>query len=55
MALIVSPQVETELDEIWLYTASECSSTEIADRIIDSITEGFLELAKHPYLGSETR
>jgi toxin ParE1/3/4 len=51
MALIVSPQVETELDEIWLYIASESSSIEIADRVIDSITERFLELARNPYLG----
>lgn len=51
MAVIVSPQVETELDEIWLYIASESSSIEIADRVIDSITERFLALSKHPYLG----
>ena len=51
MALLVSPQVESELDEIWLYIVSESSSTEIADRVIDSITERFLELAKHPYVG----
>ena len=51
MALLVSPQVESELDEIWLYVASESSRPDIADRVIDSITEQFLKLARHPYLG----
>ena len=50
MALLVSPQVETELDEIWLYIATDSSRPDIADRVIDS-TERSLELARHPYLG----
>lgn len=51
MALLVSPQVETELDEIWLYIASESSDLEVADRVIDSITDQIYQLSQHPYLG----
>jgi toxin ParE1/3/4 len=51
MAHRLAPQVETELDEIWYYTARESGSVEIADRIIDFIVERFFLLARHPYLG----
>ncbi len=51
MVLLVSATVEHELDDIWLYIATESSSLEIADRVIDSITIKFLEIAKHPYIG----
>ena len=51
MTLIISPQVETELDEIWLYIATESSSIDVADRVVKSITEQFLLLLKHPFLG----
>jgi toxin ParE1/3/4 len=47
----LAPEVESELDNIWLYIARESGSIEIADRLIDSITERFLLLASHPYLG----
>ena len=36
---------------IWYYVASESGSTEIADRLIDSITERFLLPARNPRLG----
>lgn len=51
MAHRLAPQVETELDQIWYYLARESGSIEIADRLIDSITDRFLLLASHPYLG----
>lgn len=51
MAFLVSATVEHELDDIWLYIATESSSIEIADRVIDSITLKFLEIARHPYIG----
>lgn len=47
----LAPQAETELDDIWLYVARESGSAEIADRLLDSIIEHFLLLARNPYLG----
>jgi toxin ParE1/3/4 len=51
MAHKVAPQAETELDGIWHYVAKESGSIEIADRLIDSITERFLLLSRNPRLG----
>jgi len=39
------------LDDIWYFTAKESGSVEIADRLIDSITQRFLLLARHPHIG----
>ena len=47
----LAPEAEGDLDEIWLFTAKESGSVESADRLIDSITERFLLLARHPHLG----
>jgi hypothetical protein len=41
MAHQLAPGAEVELDEIWFWTAKESGSVEIADRLIDSITERF--------------
>ncbi|MGC2419109.1 MAG: type II toxin-antitoxin system RelE/ParE family toxin [Candidatus Acidiferrales bacterium] len=51
MACIRSPQTDSDLDDIWYYVASESSSLEIADRLVDSITEQFLLLAQYPHIG----
>ena len=51
MAHRLAPQVESELDEIWHYMARESGSLEVADRLIDSITQRFFLLASHPYVG----
>ena len=51
MAHRIAPGAEVELDEIWLWTAKESGSIEIADRLIDSITERFFVLARHPHVG----
>jgi toxin ParE1/3/4 len=51
MAHRVSPRAEADLDDIWFYTAKESGSIEIADRLIDSITDRFLLLAGFLYLG----
>ncbi len=51
MAHRLAPQVEAELDDIWCYIARESGSADIADRLIDSITERFFLLANHPYVG----
>ena len=47
----VAPQAEAELDGLWYYVAKESGSIEIADRLIDSITERFLLLSRNPRLG----
>lgn len=47
----LASQVEFELDDIWYYVARESGSVEIADRLIDSITDRFFLLANHPYVG----
>ena len=41
MAHRLAPEAETELGNIWYYVARESGSIEIADRLIDSITERF--------------
>ena len=51
MAHCLAPEVETELDEIWYYTARESGSVQTANRLIDSITERFFLLAGFPYAG----
>lgn len=51
MGHIRSPQAVSDLDSIWLYVASESGSLEIADRLIDSLTERFLLLARYPNIG----
>lgn len=47
----VAPQAAADLDGIWYYVATESGSVEVANQLIDSITDRFLLLASHPYLG----
>ena len=51
MAHRLAPWAEVELDEIWLWTAKESGSVDIADRLIDSITERFFLLTRYPHMG----
>lgn len=51
MGHVRSPQADSDLDSIWYYIASESSSVDIADRLVDSITERFLLLANYPNIG----
>jgi plasmid stabilization system protein ParE len=46
-----TPQADSDLDDIWYYIAIQSGSTEIADRFIDSITNRFYLLARHPNIG----
>jgi toxin ParE1/3/4 len=46
-----APQADCDLDDIWHHVASDSSSFDIADRLIDSITDRFFLLGAHPYLG----
>lgn len=47
----LSPEAESELDEIWLYIARASSSVDIANRVVENITDRFWLLAQHPYIG----
>ena len=51
MGHIRSPQADSDLDGIWYYIASESASIEIADRLIDSITDRFFLIANYPNIG----
>jgi toxin ParE1/3/4 len=51
MAHRLAPAVERDLDEIWYYVAKESGSIEIANSLIDTLTDRFLLLAGFPYLG----
>ncbi len=51
MAHRLAPEAEAELDEIWYYLAKESYSIDIADRVIDSITDRFFLLATNPHIG----
>lgn len=51
MAHRVAPHAEIELDNIWYYVAKESGSIEIADRLIDSLTERFYLLSRYPHVG----
>lgn len=53
MAHRLAPEAEAELDDIWYYVAKQSGSIEIADRLIDSITERFYLLAQYPHIGRE--
>jgi toxin ParE1/3/4 len=51
MGVRLLPQVDAELDDIWLYIARESGSVEIANRLIDTIIDRFWLVAKHPQIG----
>ncbi len=47
----VAPEAEAELDGVWYYIAKASGSIEIADRVIDSLTNRFFLLARYPHIG----
>ncbi len=51
MAHRLAPRAETDLDDIWYYVAKESCSIEIANRLIDTLTDRFFMLAGFPYVG----
>ena len=51
MAYRIAPEAEAELDDIWYYIAKESGSIEIADRVIDTVTDRFFLLARLPQMG----
>jgi toxin ParE1/3/4 len=51
MGHIRTSQAGSDIDVIWYYVATKSGSLEVADRLIDSITDRFFLLAKYPNLG----
>ena len=51
MAHRLASSAEADLEIIWLYVARESCSIDIANRLIDTITDRFLTLAQFPYIG----
>jgi toxin ParE1/3/4 len=49
--LRISPEAEADLDNIWLYVATESRNTERADSFLDRFAAFFSLLAQNPYLG----
>ncbi len=50
-SLRVSPEAETDLDDIWVYVAQESQSLERADQFLDRFAAFFVRLTENPYLG----
>jgi toxin ParE1/3/4 len=51
MAHRLAPLAEADLDDIWFFVAKESGSIEIANRLIDALTDRFFVLASFPYIG----
>jgi len=51
MAHRLAPRAELDLDDIWLHVARESGSIDIANRLIDAITDRFLTLGRFPFMG----
>jgi toxin ParE1/3/4 len=51
MAHRLAPEAEVELDDIWLYVAKKSGSMDVADRLLDSISDRFYLLARSPFMG----
>lgn len=51
MACRLAPEAVDDLTDIWHYVATESGSTDVADRLIDSITDRFGLLASFPQMG----
>jgi toxin ParE1/3/4 len=49
----IAPRAAADLDNIWLYVARDSGNIEIANKLIDSITDQFFLLARYPRLGRE--
>lgn len=52
LSIVNSEHAESDLLEVWLYTAEEWNLTQ-ADSYIDQIHEGLSKLIKHPEMGKD--
>jgi toxin ParE1/3/4 len=51
MAHYLAPGAKSDLDDIWYYIAKESGRPELADRLINTITDRFQILTAHPHIG----
>jgi toxin ParE1/3/4 len=51
MSFRLSQEAEADLDAIWLYIARASGNIDVANRLIDTITERFWLLGQRPHLG----
>ena len=51
MGHLRTPEADADLDSIWHYVAYRSGSFDIADRLVETLTDRFLLLADHPNLG----
>ncbi len=51
MGFRLLPEAEADLDDIWLYIAKRSNSIEVANRLIDTITDRFWLLSQQPQIG----
>ena len=51
--LLISPEAEADLDDIWVYIARESQSIERAELFLDRFAVFFSRLARNPYLGRQ--
>lgn len=51
MAFRLSPEAEHDLDWIWFYIAREGGNVDIANRVVDAITDRFWLLGQYPRMG----
>jgi len=51
MGHIRTSQAGSDLNEIWYYVATKSGNLDVADRLIDSITDRFTLLARYPNIG----
>ncbi len=51
MTCYIAPEAASDLDDIWYYVATESGRAELADKLVDAITDRFHLLATHPHVG----
>ena len=51
MGFRLLPEAEADLVDIWLYIAKSSNSIEVANRLIDTITDRFWLLSQQPQIG----
>jgi toxin ParE1/3/4 len=51
VALRIAPELEADLDDIWSCVATESGEVDVADRLINAITDYFFILSRYPHVG----
>jgi toxin ParE1/3/4 len=47
----VAPRADADLDDIWVYVARESGNMEVANRLVDALTDRFYLLTNFPQAG----